>query len=535
MKNVALPRQAGQQGFTLLELTATMVIMAFCSVPLVISLTKFAQSKRNDAIGLMAVNLHKAVDQYITQNAATIAAQPMPYTITPAMLSRPAAYLDPSYSTTNTMGQAPAIRVWMAADGSLEAVIATTGGQAIKDGDLDDIAAYMVKNGAAGGSIQTGATSVATGFQGSWSRDLSQFGLAPGAGHLVDFLTYTASATVDDALHRTSHPGNPSLNTMSTNILMAGHAVQGASDVKFNAGNQGITFFGGGEAIWGTTDYGVSIRTGSAERMKVRNDGSVAFSGRIATSGMDPNDCPSGWGCGVRTYDVLASSVIAAGNSATQNFWINSAGNGNFTGTLNGNIYSGNQYSGNEYYANGWYRLNGATGLYWQAYGGGWTMRDGTWIRAVNDKSIYTGGQVQAGSLQSNSTISAADRITSGEYVQVNGYASLGGSCDGSGGALLGRSNDGTNQMLMCKNGVWSALGGFSRTTWVMAQGHGSATAICPDSWTLISGGFGWGWSGPARSGEGLTWSAPDGNGWTAAYDNLYSGTLVIAYAICAQ
>lgn len=531
MKNVAWPQKSRQLGFTLLELLATTVIMAICSVPLVISMSKFVRSQRNDAMGLLQVNIHKAVDQYLTQNFTAIAAQPMPYTITPAMLSSPAVYLDPSYNTINNMGQSQAIRVWKAVDGSLEVVIASTGGQLIKDGDLDEIVAYMVKNGAAGGSIQSGGTSVATGFQGSWVRDLSPFGLAPGAGHIVDFLTYSASAMTDDALHRTSHPGNPALNTMSTDILMANHAIQGVSDVKFNGANQGLTFFGGGEHIVGTSDYGIAFQTASGQqRVKINNDGSVLFGGRIGLVNYSPDDLPSGWGGGLRTLDVYAAGTIATGSGGATKFWINSNGDGGFSGTLKGGTYSGG-----EYYANGWYRLNGATGLYWQAYGGGWTMNDSTWIRAYNDKSIYTGGQVQAGSLQSNSTINAATRIKAGEFMQIVGYANAGWGCDASQGALLARASDGSNQPLMCKNGIWTMLGGWSRTTVAHAQGYGTATATCPSGWTLISGGFGWGWSGSGRHGAGITWSSPQGNGWNATYDGGSHDALMHAYAICAQ
>lgn len=491
MKNVALAHRSRQRGFTLLELLATTVIMAICSVPLVTALSKFVRSQRNDSMGLLQVNIHKAVDQYVTQNQTAIAAQPMPYTITPAMLSSPAVYLDPSYSTTNNMGQTPAIRVWKAADGSLEVVIASTGGQAIKDGDLDEIAAYMVKNGAAGGSIQSGGTSIATGFQGSWVRDLSPFGLAPGAGHIVDFLTYSASATVDDALHRTAHPGNPALNTMSTNILMGGNAIQGVSDIKFNAANQGLTFFGGGEHIVGTSDFGISFQTQSgAQRMKIRNDGGVNFYSNIGVRGLDPfSGIPAGWGGGVHTFDLYAEGSIAAGTGGAQNFMINSAGNGYFAGQLNGNLYNGTQYTGNEYYANGWFRLNGATGIYWGAFGGGWTMTDPTWIRAYGDKSIYTGGQVQAGSIQSNSTIVAASRITSNEYMLPQGGANVGWGCSPNG--LLGRDASGS-QVVQCKNGIWSTIGGYSSfqvARGPVVYGMGSSTATCPGGWVMVSGG----------------------------------------------
>jgi hypothetical protein len=48
-------------------------------------------------------------------------------------------------------------------------------------------------------------------------------------------------------------------------------------------------------------------------------------------------------------------------------------------------------------YASSWVRVGGSQGLYFQTYGGGWHMTDTTWIRAYNDKSVYTGGSIQAG------------------------------------------------------------------------------------------------------------------------------------------
>jgi hypothetical protein len=85
---------------------------------------------------------------------------------------------------------------------------------------------------------------------------------------------------------------------------------------------------------------------------------------------------------------------------------------------LYGGVYSGTQYTqviydrdntgyyldmnngsnfnvttANESYVNGWFRVNAAGGIYWQAYGGGWNMQDGTWLRTYGDKGILaTGG-----------------------------------------------------------------------------------------------------------------------------------------------
>jgi len=47
-------------------------------------------------------------------------------------------------------------------------------------------------------------------------------------------------------------------------------------------------------------------------------------------------------------------------------------------------------------YANGrWLRTSGSAGWYSESYGGGWFMQDTTWIRAYNNKNIYTGGSAQ--------------------------------------------------------------------------------------------------------------------------------------------
>ncbi len=51
-------------------------------------------------------------------------------------------------------------------------------------------------------------------------------------------------------------------------------------------------------------------------------------------------------------------------------------------------------------YANpGWIRTSGQTGWYNQSYGGGWYMTDATWLRAYNNKPVYSGSEIRSGSL----------------------------------------------------------------------------------------------------------------------------------------
>ncbi len=46
----------------------------------------------------------------------------------------------------------------------------------------------------------------------------------------------------------------------------------------------------------------------------------------------------------------------------------------------------------------GWLRVDGSEGIYFETYGGGWHMTDTTWIRAYNNKYVYTGGWMRADS-----------------------------------------------------------------------------------------------------------------------------------------
>jgi hypothetical protein len=84
-------------------------------------------------------------------------------------------------------------------------------------------------------------------------------------------------------------------------------------------------------------------------------------------------------------------------------------------------------------YANGgWVRVSGTKGLYFESYGGGWNMSDSTWIRAYNNKSIYTGGNIEAtGSVRADSGVHDANT----RFVIPGGASSV-GNPSGTGGAI---------------------------------------------------------------------------------------------------
>lgn len=134
-----------------------------------------------------------------------------------------------------------------------------------------------------------------------------------------------------------------------------------------------------------------------------------------------------------------------------------------------GNTQSNYSYA-NEVHASGWFRSTGNGGWYSAAYGGGLHMTDPDWIRSYNNKNMYTGGQMQAGSLQSNSTLSVAGNSTVGSQTVVGsqvvggnhtvyGSAAVtnaltpgmiaweGGYCGGNAGAI---ARDANNNLFVC-------------------------------------------------------------------------------------
>lgn len=114
--------------------------------------------------------------------------------------------------------------------------------------------------------------------------------------------------------------------------------------------------------------------------------------------------------------------------------------------TVNTNVANSNTTNTTgETYTGGWFRTKGDSGWYNEKWVGGWYMTDSNWVRSYANKSIYTGGTMLAGSLESGG------RTTVGEYLQLNGIATEGTGCGPNG--LVGRNAVGLT--LSCQSGVW--------------------------------------------------------------------------------
>lgn len=102
-----------------------------------------------------------------------------------------------------------------------------------------------------------------------------------------------------------------------------------------------------------------------------------------------------------------------------------------------------------ETYTGGWFRSKGDNGWYNEKWNGGWFMNDPDWVRSYSDKSVYTGGIIVGGSVQSRG------RAVAGEYLQIDGIAYEGWGCSPNG--LMGRNTEGVP--LSCQSGVWARNG----------------------------------------------------------------------------
>ncbi|SUF97853.1 prepilin [Salmonella enterica] len=79
----------------------------------------------------------------------------------------------------------------------------------------------------------------------------------------------------------------------------------------------------------------------------------------------------------------------------------------------------------------GWIISRHGRGWMDETHGGGFYMTDNEWIRSLNNKSIYTGGQLKGGSVRSDSDLSAGGVLK----LDKTSYAGLGarGEADSSG------------------------------------------------------------------------------------------------------
>ena len=146
---------------------------------------------------------------------------------------------------------------------------------------------------------------------------------------------------------------------------------------------------------------------------------------RLGLMGYDPNELPSGWDGGLRTLDVYAAGTVGIGSGGTVNAYMNSSGN----------IYASNDINAGH---------------------------------QVNAQYVWASGNLNSNYIHSNGNIDADRRINAGEFVYINGKATIGAGCSPNG--LIGRTSEG--RAVSCVNGVWkSSSARIERTQFSVSSG----------------------------------------------------------------
>ena len=178
-------------------------------------------------------------------------------------------------------------------------------------------------------------------------------------------------------------------------MTASGTTTTGALKTTGNASVASDLSVGGTSTLNGPVNINSSLRVKSDTYLNtLSTTGLAKFGSRIATNGLNPNDLPAGWAGGVRTYDLYASGTVGVGTGKTVKAYMNNAGN------------------------------------------------------------IYASGNLTAGTIKSNGTIESTGRIKAGEYLHLNGQATLNAKCMPNG--LVGR--DSVGKILSCVSGKWSDL-----------------------------------------------------------------------------
>ncbi|EPV8631383.1 shufflon system plasmid conjugative transfer pilus tip adhesin PilV [Enterobacter hormaechei] len=269
-------------------------------------------------------------------------------------------------------------------------------------------------------SGMTQSATLASGLQGAWKETSTVYSNITSAGLMAYRVGYD-SAMYSVYLRRDGTlPMTGNLNMGANDIdnaknitasgtgdfgsdITSGGTVTAAGQVIAHNGYGDMITFGGDAA---NNDY--EIRLGAAKQLTLYSPSAgnyttvlqvnrnVKIDQRLGIMGYDPNDLPAGWGGGLRTLDVYAAGTLATGSG------------GNLTSYMN------------------------ATGVHTQS-------------------NITASGNIEAAKNVKGATLESTGRTTVGEFIQLNGQASVNSSCSPNG--LQGRDAEGS--ALSCVNRVW--------------------------------------------------------------------------------
>jgi type II secretory pathway pseudopilin PulG len=271
-----LRSRISQGGLTLLELLISLGIMSGVVVGITRLMEDAGEDTRASVTALHTRTVGNAASEYVKDNYAAISA--VATATSPVLIRVPdliaTGYLPTGFSITNPRQQSTCVLVLEPTPNRLEGLVITEGGDTIDDLTLGQIAATI---GGSGGGIYSTAPTTIRGAMGGYSFPVGAYGnpnslgqrcdgtagnIAVSAGHPVMSLPYADGAQASSTLYRDAVPGNPSLNTMNTPILMGAGSQQTVGAVCTTPGAIGSSATGavvacedgvwkkGGSAFW---------------------------------------------------------------------------------------------------------------------------------------------------------------------------------------------------------------------------------------------------------------------------------------------
>lgn len=164
-------------------------------------------------------------------------------------------------------------------------------------------------------------------------------------------------------------------------------------------------------------------------------------------------------------------------------------------------------------YSQSWVRTVGTTGWYSESYGGGWHMTDSTWLRAYNNKQIYT-ASTSPDAFHTLGGVNASGRIYAGSYIETHGglvCAGVGNSGGASGfnvyGSFYGNASHGGIEIGASDNVL--GIGVHSNDSWyIWWTNSGSIGSSSNKSYIFSYNGSSWNFTGSVvASGEVTAYS----------------------------
>lgn len=238
-----------EKGLTLLEIMISLSILSAVTLGVVKLIDNASEDTKAAVTALHLKTVGMAGNEYIRNNYAAITG--VATASTPALIRVSdliaGGYLNAGYSLQNPRGQNTCLLVLQPTTNNLTAMVVTEAGDVIDDLTLGQIAANV---GGDGGGVYSIAPDVIRGAMGGWSIDLaaspydafrnanhlgqhcdgSGGDIPLNTGHPMMALWFADGVSVSATLYRDAIPGNPSLNTMNTPILMGAATIQTIGD-----------------------------------------------------------------------------------------------------------------------------------------------------------------------------------------------------------------------------------------------------------------------------------------------------------------